>query len=354
MAAYRTGSRQELILMRGCGHRVVRAADCRLLALESRRVGELGRISMTTSSNDLIARDQLVADFMRLGVNRGDLLDVMISLKSIGTIMGGAKTVIDALLDVVGPEGTLVTNSYVRAYPLPLSKEDAGKISDRWTPSYAGAVANVMIHYPGAYRSRHPVQKFAAVGKRAKELTHNHGPDSFAYDVLRVIAETGGKLVKVGPEEKVLGVATTHTAIWMLGLRQRRPRTGVNYRDENGEVATFERDWAGVCKRGYIKFMPVCREAGAILSEGIVGLAESKITDMGKTLALQLDILSKDPTFLLCDDPLCFLCRLSWDFSDGSLVSYWFHRANRHLRRWIKSALPAGPQKGNDNELGAR
>jgi aminoglycoside N3'-acetyltransferase len=274
---------------------------------------------------------------MRLGVNQGDLLDVMISLKSIGTVMGGAKTVIDALVDAVGPEGTLVTNSYVRAYPLPLSKEDAGKISDRWTPSYAGAVANAMIHYPGAYRSRHPVQKYAAVGGRAEELTQSHGPDSFAFDVLRIVAETGGKLLKVGPEEKVLGVATTHTAIWMLGLRQRYPSVGINYLDEDGELLTFERDWAAVCSSRYIKFMPVCREKGAILSEGRVGLAEGKITDMGKTLALQLDLLSNDPTFLLCDDPLCLLCRLSWDFSNGSLVSVWFHRASRHLRRRIES-----------------
>jgi aminoglycoside 3-N-acetyltransferase len=292
---------------------------------------------MPTSTDLPITREQLAADLERLGVKRGDLLNVMVSLSSVGVIAGGARTFIDALLDVVGPEGTLVTNSYVDVYPLPLSEEDAAKISDRWTPSYAGAVANAMIHYPGAYRSRHPVQKYAAVGRRAEELTQNHGPNSFAYDVLRIMAETGGKLLKVGPDDIVLGVATTHSAIWKLGFQQQRPRAGINYRNGNGELLTFERDWPGVCVEAYHRFMPLCREAGTFLSEGRVGHAEAKIIDMGKTLNLQIEILSKDPTFLLCEDPVCTICRLSWDFSDGSPAAFWFHRALKYLRRRLRS-----------------
>jgi aminoglycoside N3'-acetyltransferase len=286
-------------------------------------------------TSDLIAHDQLVADFKELGVKRGDTLDVMVSLSSVGMVDGGAKTFIDALLDTVGPDGTLVTNSYVHVYPLPLSKEDAAIISDRWTPSYAGAIANAMIHYPGAYRSRHPVQKFAAVGKRAKELTENHGPDSFAYDVLRVLAETGGRLLKVGPDDRVHGVATTHTAIGKLGFHQRRTRAGINYRNEEGDLVTFERDWPGVCADTYLKFVSLCRDAGAFIREGRVGCADSQISDMGKTLDLQIEVLSEDPTFLLCEDPICQTCRLGWDFADGSPASVWMHRGLRYFRRMI-------------------
>jgi aminoglycoside N3'-acetyltransferase len=288
-----------------------------------------------TITSDPITREQLTVDFKRLGIKQGDTLDVMVSLKSIGKIVGGAKTFIDALLDVVGPDGTLVTNSYVHVYPLPLSKEDAGKISDRWTPSYAGAVANAMIHYPGACRSRHPIQKFAAVGKRAKELIENHGPDSFAYDVLRVLAESDGKLLKVGPDDQVQGVATTHTAIWKLGLRQNRPRAGINYRNDKGTLVTFERDWPGVCADTYLKFTSLCRDAGTFICEGRVGHADGQITDMGKTLNLQIELLSEDPTILLCDDPICQYCRLGWEFANGSAVGVWFHRGILYLRRQI-------------------
>lgn len=290
---------------------------------------------MNRSTRDSITRDELVADLSSLGIESGASLNVMVSLRSIGSIVGGAKTFIDALLDVVGLDGTLVTNSYVPVFPLPLSEEHAAKVSDRSTPSYAGAVANAMISYPGSHRSRHPVQKYAAIGKNAEELMQNHGPENYAYDVLRVLAETGGRLLKVGPDDQVPGVATTHTAIWKLGLHQRRPRAGINYRNESGELITFERDWPAVCSDAYLRFMPLCREAGTFITEGYVGHAEAKITDMGKTLDFQVQLLSKDPLFLLCDDPVCRICRFDWEFSDGSLVSYWFHRGVRYLHRQV-------------------
>ena len=171
-----------------------------------------------------VTKDRLVADLKNLGVRPGDLLNVKVSLKSVGYVEGGPNTLIDALLEVVGPEGTLVSDSFVNVYPLPLSKKNAKKISDRWTPSYAGAVANAMIKYPNAFRSLHPVQKFVAIGAMAEELTQNHTPDSYAYDVLRVMCETGGRNLKLGTDEKVVGVGTTHVAIGALGFHQKRSR----------------------------------------------------------------------------------------------------------------------------------
>lgn len=287
-----------------------------------------------------ITKDRLVADLRNLGVRPGDLLNIKVSLKSVGYVGGGPKTLIDALMDVIGPEGTIVSDSFVRVYPLPLSKEDAKKISDRWTPTYAGAVASAMIKYPNAFRGLHPAQKFVAIGAMAEELTQNHTPDSYAYDVLRVMCEMGGRNLKLGTDEKVVGVGTTHVAIGALGFHQKRPRAGVNYRNEKGEIVTFERNWSGACAKGLINFIPLYREAGAVLSEGKVGCAESKITDMRKTLDVELEILSKDPTFFFCDDPACVACRLTWDFSTGSRLSVRCHQLiRRNPRGYIKAVL---------------
>ncbi len=296
------------------------------------------------SGAEPLSKERLVTELRSLGVQRGDLLAVKVSLRSVGPIDGGAETLLDALLDVVGPDGTLVGHSFVRVYPLPLSKEDAGKISDRWTPTYAGAVNAAMVRHPAAYRSSHPVQKFVAIGKMARELMAAHTVDSFAYDVQRVMAESGGRCLKLASDEMSPGVSTTHVAIGLLGLHQRRPRAGINYRNENGEIVTFERSWSYYCPVGVNNFIPRYREAGAILSEGLVGCADSKITDMGKTLDVELKLLSEDPTFFFCDDPLCQACRLSWDFSDGSFVDYWFRRAVHFLRRRIGSILPSAAE----------
>jgi aminoglycoside N3'-acetyltransferase len=291
------------------------------------------------SAKRVFRREQLVRDLRALGVRSGELLNAKVSLKSIGYVEGGAATLLEALIEAVGPSGTIVADSFINVYPIPLSPENARKLSDPSTPSYAGALANAMIRHPGAFRSTHPVQKFAAIGARARELMEAHRPDSYAYDVLRVLAEEGGRNLKIGPEQKNVGVGTTHVAIGLLGLRQSRPRAGVNYRSGLDRVVTFERDWAGACARGFVKFLPHYRRAGAIASEGRVGEAESKITDMKRTLEVELEILRENPSFFMCDDPACVDCRLSWEFSDGSLLAVLYQNLRKRNRSAVRTAL---------------
>ena len=288
-----------------------------------------------------IDKRHLVKDLRALGVRQGDLLNVKVSMDSIGYVVGGSKTLIDALLEAVGPKGTIVSDAFIMSYPLPLSKRSARRISDMFTPSYAGALANAMLYYPNAFCSRHPIQRFVAIGGRAKELMANHTPESYAYDVLRVMAQSGGgRNLKLGTDEKVVGVGTTHVAIGLLKLHQNRPRAGVNYYDyETGRIRSFEMNWSGACSEGLINFIPLYRKAGAILSEGKVGNADSKITDMKKTLEAELETLSKDPSFFFCNDPGCLECRLSWDFSTGSVLAAKFHKLVRRLKTARKRGI---------------
>ena len=284
-------------------------------------------------------KEELVRDLRALGLRPGDLVNAKVSLKSIGHVEGGPGTLLEALLEAVGPTGTIVTDSFLEVYPLPLSRKNAAKLSDRSSPSYAGALANALVQHPRAFRSTHPVQKFAAVGARAEELMAAHTPRSYAYDVLRVMAEQGGRNLKIGSEEKTVGVGTTHVAIGLLKLRQKRERAGRAYVSEDGRVVTFERDWAGACARGFINFLPHYRPAGAILSEGRVGRAEAKITDMKRTLEVELELLRRDPAMLMCQDPACVECRLSWEFSTGSLMGVVMHKIRTRKFRGIPSAI---------------
>ncbi len=285
-----------------------------------------------------VHKEDLVHDLRALGVRPGDLLNAKVSLKSIGHVEGGADTLLEALLEAVGPAGTIVTDSFVTVYPLPLSKKNVQQPSDRSTPSYAGALANALIRHPRAFRSTHPVQKFAAVGARAEELMAAHTPSSYAYDVLRVMAEQGGRNLKIGSEEKTVGVGTTHVAIGLLRLRQKRFRAGRTYM-EKGRAVLFERDWAGACARGFVNFLAYYGPTGAILSEGHVGRAEAKITDMKKTLEVELELLRRNPSLLMCSDPACVDCRLSWQFSTGSLIGVVFHNLRKANFKAVRTAI---------------
>ena len=55
-----------------------------------------------------ITKTRLVTDLKKLGIASGDTLMLHASVKAIGWIVGGPDIVIQALLDVLGPEGTLM------------------------------------------------------------------------------------------------------------------------------------------------------------------------------------------------------------------------------------------------------
>jgi len=289
--------------------------------------------------SQVITQGQLENDIRELGVEEGDTLNIKASLGSIGRVDGGAEALINALLTVVGEQGTIVTDSFVTCYKLPLSKTDQLKISDNATASYAGALANAMIRHPLAVRSRHPIQKFAAIGRRAEELMGGHSVDDYAYNVLKLLTETGGKNLKIGSDEKVYGVGTTHVAIGNLGHRQKRAKLGINYRDGNGNIQLFKLNWSGA-GHGFNKFMPKYQEAGAIIAQGYIGFAPSKITDMKKTYDVEIEVLSLNPAFQLCNDTACVECRLSWSFSDKTLLRFLKDNLeNLSLKMLVKALL---------------
>ena len=267
-------------------------------------------------------KEDLIRDLKEGGVPAGSLLHLKVSMKAIGKIEGGAQTLLDALLKVVGAEGTLVIDSFISSYPLPLNEEDAKKISTEDSPSYAGALANVMIQHPKAVRSKHPIQKFTAIGKLAHELMDNHLPQSGGYEVLDRMAQMGALNLSVG--RNTVGVGTTHVAIEKCGFSKKESLRGVNYLTSDGKIELFQVNWSGGCGRGFPKFIPLYEEAG-FLKRIKLGSADAVLTDMAGTLAVEIQQLKQDPTFFFCDDPTCKDCRLNWSHSTGNYWKVKFH-----------------------------
>lgn len=70
----------------------------------------------------------IIEDGLRqLGLARGDVVEVHSSLSSFGWVEGGAATVVDALMSVVGVEGALVMSAYPLSKPLPLTPEEKAR-----------------------------------------------------------------------------------------------------------------------------------------------------------------------------------------------------------------------------------
>lgn len=141
----------------------------------------------------LCTRNDLVTQLRDLGIKRGETLLVHSSLSSIGFVNGGAETVVSALLDVLGDDGTLVVpafscgNSDPSTWGVPPVSLD---VAESWWPSIresippydpattrtlaVGLIPETVRTWPGALRSGHPQVSFAAIGAKAAHITSTH------------------------------------------------------------------------------------------------------------------------------------------------------------------------------------
>lgn len=113
----------------------------------------------------------LAADFVQLGLRPGAIVMVHSSLGRIGWTDGGPVTVVEALLEVLGPDGTLVMPAESPQLAEPGNKH---VFDPQTTPTTMGAIAEALRSYPGTRRSTHPLVSVCAHGSRAQEITAAH------------------------------------------------------------------------------------------------------------------------------------------------------------------------------------
>ena len=283
----------------------------------------------------MITKEELIESVKNAGVVRGDILNLKVSLRAIGKIEGGAETLIDSFIEVVGDEGTIISDSFISTQ-LKSSKDK--RLTDQETPSYAGAFTNAMVKHPKSVRSTHPIQKFVAIGKMAEELMNNHCESDFAYGVLKQMLSLNGKNVKIGPEDKVPGVGTTHIVLCEIGYEQDKLAKGVYYENHKSEVVFHDVNWVGGCGYGFNNLMPLFKEKGALIGQADIGNTEVKVTSMPKTYEIEKRVLKDKPESILCNNPSCIDCRLSWEFSDSTYLKFIIEHL---IQGKIKKALGA-------------
>lgn len=136
--------------------------------------------------------ETLKNDLCQLGLQSGMTVIVHSSLSSLGWVCGGSVTVIQALMDVITPDGTLVMPTHSGEYSDPATWKNPPVPSDWWsiirenmpafdpqiTPSRSmGQIVETFRSFPKVLRSSHPEVSFAAWGKHAETIIKNHSLD---------------------------------------------------------------------------------------------------------------------------------------------------------------------------------
>jgi aminoglycoside 3-N-acetyltransferase len=139
-----------------------------------------------------VTRRDITAGLRDLGLASGHVVQVHSSLSRLGYVEGGAETVVDALLEVVGPEGTVMVPTF--------NHGKADLYDWRTTPSINGAVTEALRKRPEARRSIHPTHPYATMGKHAEFLVMGHlDVDTFdTRSPLGKLADLGGYVLLMG------------------------------------------------------------------------------------------------------------------------------------------------------------
>ncbi|WP_137283549.1 aminoglycoside N(3)-acetyltransferase [Halorussus salinisoli] len=143
-------------------------------------------------SDEPITPERIASDLCDLGVEPGDTLLVHSSLSSLGWVTAGQPAVVDALMEVVTSEGTIVMPTHSTQYSDP-SRWRNPPVPDDWedvirterpayrpevTPTWnVGAIPECFRTYPDVRRSRHPSYSFAAWGADAESVVTDHSYD---------------------------------------------------------------------------------------------------------------------------------------------------------------------------------
>ncbi|QAY67673.1 aminoglycoside N(3)-acetyltransferase [Paenibacillus protaetiae] len=204
----------------------------------------------------------LAEDFRRLGMCPGMTVIVHSSFKSIGSwVLGGPVSVILALEEVLGPEGTLVMPAHSTDLSDPAGWQNPPVDPAWWDvirenmPPYdrdltptnrMGIIAELFRKQNGVLRSAHPQLSFAARGKHAGMVTDNH---SYEYGLgenspLARIYELDGHVLLLGVDNG------NNTSIHLAECRSSYPS-----KQETAAyapvVANGQRQWIGYADLAY-------------------------------------------------------------------------------------------------------
>lgn len=164
----------------------------------------------------MIGRATLVDQLTRLGVQPASSLMVHASLRKIGPVDGGADTLLDALIETLGPRGTLLMvlgadeEEPFDALSSPVDEDDMG------------VLAEVFRQRQGVRVNDHAAARYGAIGPQSLRLLepvslHDyHGPGS----VLARFTDGGGVVLRLGAA--VDTVTLTHWAEYLARVPNKR------------------------------------------------------------------------------------------------------------------------------------
>ena len=245
----------------------------------------------------MVTRNQIENGLIELGLSQGDVVVVHSSLSSFGEVDEGADTVVDAVLSVIGSEGTLIVPTYT--YGLDIFDPSGSN-------SLCGAITEAARKRPNALRSGHPTHSVAAIGSLADVIVDSH-------EKVNAFARGSALFKALQAKAKILQLGVTNTTNSMIHVAEElanlpyldRSRH-VQFKNDQGKVISKWVRRPG-CSHGFDAIDEILDEQDAV-RETMIGSCHARLMSARSVVDAALDILKTDPEGLLCDRPDCEAC----------------------------------------------
>ena len=258
-----------------------------------------------------LSREEIIAGLYQLGVKNGMDIAVHSSLSSLGYVAGGAVTVIEALKEVVGMEGSIFMPALRLSPELPLDEIDRKNgllrkiriLSEDEPRSAMGLIADTFRLMPDTIVGE-GVFAASAWGKQAKEVTN----------MFQYLIDHDGKAVMIGVDIYRL-TAMHHVEEYLpaeISEIIKSPRLKELYDPDQW----FVEDGKAPVKAWYT-IQEMAYEKGYI-RDGMIGKAKCMLMDIPNVVGLYKEELIKDPYKLYGVTPYVDLHIHSF-YSDGTM-----------------------------------
>ena len=275
---------------------------------------------LDTKYRDIITKDNIAKALEKTGLKRGNLVMLHSGLSHFGYINGGADTVIDAFLDVLGKEGTLLMPTFTKSFIY--FNDNIHCANKNYRPfrlnKYYGLVGNIpkkFLERKGVLRSKHPTHSVAGIGPLAEQCLMEHiesDPPTCRKSPFGKLVEYKGKMVWFGADlnsttffhflEDEMDMPYLQKAVCRIENEDENIRSVLVPKHLPGHRDFYEKP--AEKSKMYRRLMA----DGLVINKIGLGLGGIKVIGANYMYELGMHALKDDPNILLCDNLECKFC----------------------------------------------
>lgn len=257
-------------------------------------------------------REDMVAAVRQCGIEAGDIVSLQVSLGRLGLPKGAsnyeeiANLVIDAFMEVLGSQGTLVVPTYTYS----IGRGEVYEVET--TPSSIGAFSEIFRKRAGVIRSRDPMLSSAGLGARATEVLLNISRSCYGEgSTFHRLREAGSKVCTLGVS--LYWATFRHHIEEMANVPFRFKKLFTGQIKQNGEVRReswvyYAAPFIENCAPMGLPLEIKAREVG-LLRKAAVGRGELMCIGAQQYFEFGMDELKKNP-WLTAQGPSCDLAEM--------------------------------------------